>query len=206
MHYCRKKLYAKWAGQWVNHEYCPYRVELSTLHWRYNDHDGVSNHQPHGCLLSRLFRRRSRKTSKLRVTGLWVENSPGPVNSSHKGPVTRKMFPFDDVIMYSIHWPHHVHSFAAFRCLAINIQHNKTRLCDHEELINYVVELKLSQCILAVSGNVFYYRRRALANYGVRSQESFIQCIVVVSGNVFYYRGRAFANYGVRSQESFIRA
>ena len=26
-------------------------------------------------------------------------NSPGPVNSPHKGPVTRKMFPFDDVIM-----------------------------------------------------------------------------------------------------------
>ena len=25
----------------------------------------------------------------------------GPVNSPHKGPVTRKMFPFDDVIMYS---------------------------------------------------------------------------------------------------------
>ena len=25
--------------------------------------------------------------------------SPGPVNSPHKGPVTRKMFPFDDVIM-----------------------------------------------------------------------------------------------------------
>ena len=24
----------------------------------------------------------------------------GPVNSPHKGPVTRKMFPFDDVIMY----------------------------------------------------------------------------------------------------------
>ena len=24
---------------------------------------------------------------------------PGPVNSPHKGPVTRKMFPFDDVIM-----------------------------------------------------------------------------------------------------------
>ena len=24
-----------------------------------------------------------------------------PVNSPHKGPVTRKMFPFDDVIMYS---------------------------------------------------------------------------------------------------------
>ena len=35
-------------------------------------------------------RRRSKKTSKPRVTG----------NSLHKGPVTRKMFPFDDVIMF----------------------------------------------------------------------------------------------------------
>ena len=68
---------------------------------RHNDHDGVSNHQPHSCLLNRLFRRRSKKTSKLRVTGLCVGNSPGPVNSPHKGPVTRKMFPFDDVIMCS---------------------------------------------------------------------------------------------------------
>ena len=40
-----------------------------------------------------------KKTSKLRVTGLCAGNSPGPVNSPHKGPVTRKMFPFDDVIM-----------------------------------------------------------------------------------------------------------
>ena len=32
----------------------------------------------------------------------------GPVNSPHKWPVTRKMFPFDDVIMYSLmsgEWP-----------------------------------------------------------------------------------------------------
>ena len=70
-----------------------------TLQWRHNDHDGVSNHQPHACLLNRLFRRRSKKTSMLRVTGLCVGNSPGPVNSPQR-PVTRKMFPFDDVIMY----------------------------------------------------------------------------------------------------------
>ena len=50
---------------------------IKTLHWRHNDHDGVSNHQPHGCLLNRLFRRRSKKTSKLRVTGLCAGNSPG---------------------------------------------------------------------------------------------------------------------------------
>ena len=75
-------------------------LNSTTLHWRHNDHDGVSNHQPHGCLLNRLFRRRSKKTSKLRVIGLGcVGNSPGPVNSPHKEPVTRKMFPFDDVIM-----------------------------------------------------------------------------------------------------------
>ena len=73
--------------------------QFNALHWRHNDHDSVSNHQPHRCLLNRLFRRRSKKTSKLRVTGLCVGNSPGPVNSPHKGPVTRKMFPFDDVIM-----------------------------------------------------------------------------------------------------------
>ena len=72
---------------------------LWSLQWRHNGHDGVSNHQPRGCLLNRLFRRRSKKTPKLRVTGLCVGNSPGPVYSSHKGPVTRKMFPFDDVIM-----------------------------------------------------------------------------------------------------------
>ena len=28
---------------------------LDTLQWRHNDHDGVSNHQPHGCLLNGLF-------------------------------------------------------------------------------------------------------------------------------------------------------
>ena len=78
-------------------------TRMNTLRWRHNDHDGVSNHQPHGCLLNRLFRRRSKKTSKLRVTGLCAGNSPGPVNPPHKGPVTRKMLPFDDVIMRWYH-------------------------------------------------------------------------------------------------------
>ena len=69
------------------------------VQWRHNDHDGVSNHQPRGCLLNRLFRRRSKKTSKLRVAGICAENSPGPVKSPHKGPATRKTFLFDNVIM-----------------------------------------------------------------------------------------------------------
>ena len=70
-----------------------------SLQWRHNGHDNVSNHQPHDCLLNRLFRCRSKKTSKLRITGFCAGNSPGPVNSPHKWPVTRKVFPFDNVIM-----------------------------------------------------------------------------------------------------------
>ena len=47
-----------------------------TLHWRHNGRDGVSNLQPHHCLFNHLFRRRSKKTSKRRVTGFCEGNSP----------------------------------------------------------------------------------------------------------------------------------
>ena len=53
--------------------------------------------------------RRSKKTSKLASLAFvwWIHR--WPVNSPHKGPVTRKMFPFDDVIVYIIetetNWP-----------------------------------------------------------------------------------------------------
>ena len=50
---------------------------MVTLQWRHNEHDSVSNHQPRDCFLNRLFGRRSKKTSKLRVTGLCVGNSEG---------------------------------------------------------------------------------------------------------------------------------
>ena len=51
------------------------KSEMS-LQWHHNGHDGVSNHQPHDCLLNRLFRCRSKKTSKLHIIGLCVGNSP----------------------------------------------------------------------------------------------------------------------------------
>ena len=76
--------------------------------WRHNEHDGISNHQCLDCLLNRLFRPRSKKTSKFCITGLCEGNS------QHKGPVKRKMFPFDDFIMVltykesatQIYWPY----------------------------------------------------------------------------------------------------
>ena len=60
-----------------------------TLRWRHIERDSVSSHQPHDCLLNGLFRRRSKKTTKLRVTGLCVGNSPGPCPgiAMIKGPV-----------------------------------------------------------------------------------------------------------------------
>ena len=62
----------------ISHSYCMgvAAFKLHPLQWRHNEHDSVSNHHSHDCLLNRLFRRRS-KTSKLRFTGLCVGNSPG---------------------------------------------------------------------------------------------------------------------------------
>ena len=40
------------------------------LQWRHNEHYGVIKHQPHDCLLNRLFKAQIKETSKLRVTGL----------------------------------------------------------------------------------------------------------------------------------------
>ena len=72
-----------------------------TLQWRHNGHDSVSNHQPHDCLLSRFFRRRSKKTSKLRVTGLCAGNSPAT------GEFPAQMASNAENV--SIWWRHHVY-------------------------------------------------------------------------------------------------
>ena len=52
-------------------------ISAISLLWRHNGRVSVSNHQPHDCLLNRLFRRRSKRISKLSVTGLCAGNSPG---------------------------------------------------------------------------------------------------------------------------------
>ena len=72
---------------------------IASLPWRHNGCDGVSNHQPHDCLLNRLFGRRSKKTSKLRVTGLCAGNSPVAGEFSHKMP--------NNAERVSIWWRHH---------------------------------------------------------------------------------------------------
>ena len=79
-----------------------YTISFSTsfpLLWRHNGRDGVSNHQPHDCLLNGSFRRRSKKTSKLRVIGLCPGIHRSPVNSPHKWPCNAQNV--------SIWWRHH---------------------------------------------------------------------------------------------------
>ena len=71
-----------------------------SLHWRHNGRDGVSNHQLHYCWLNPLFRRKSKKTSKLRVIGLCEGNSPGT------GEFPVQMASYAENV--SIWWRHHV--------------------------------------------------------------------------------------------------
>ena len=81
-------------------------IMATSLHWRHNGHDGISNHQPHHCLLNRLFGRRSKKTSKLRVTGLCAGNSPGTVEfPAHMASNAENV---------SIWWRHHVRPLYAY--------------------------------------------------------------------------------------------
>ena len=103
----------------------------TSLRWRHNDHAGVSNHQPHGCLLNRLFGRKSKKTSKLRVTGLCAGNSPGT------GEFPAQMASYAENV--SIWWRHHV------RC------HQK-RHCWHFEKSRFSVNIYIYICLFSQEG------------------------------------------------------
>ena len=81
-------------------DYMTWHQYLLSLRWRHNGRDSVSNHQPHNCLLNRLFRCRSKKTLKLRVTCLCAGNSPGA------GEFPAQMA--SNAKNVSIWWRHHV--------------------------------------------------------------------------------------------------
>ena len=79
---------------WIAYKICI----IASLHWRQNERDGASNHRPLKSLLNRLLRRRKHQSpgslAFVREIHRW------PVDSLHKGSVTKEMFPFDDVIMW----------------------------------------------------------------------------------------------------------
>ena len=98
-HVCISSWHAYWSLQ-------------NALRWRHNELDGVSDHQPHDCLLNRLFGRRSKRTSKLRVTGLCAGNSPGT------GEFSAQMASNAENV--SIWWRHHGLHYKDHRCLHIS--------------------------------------------------------------------------------------
>ena len=76
-------------------------TENNSSQWHHNGRDGVSNHQTHHCLpnlYSGADQRKQQSSASLAfVQGIhW-----SPVNTLHKWPVTRKMFPFDAIIMWT---------------------------------------------------------------------------------------------------------
>ena len=85
-----------------------------TLQWRHHERNGVSNHQPHGCLLDRYSRRKLKKMSKLGVTGLCVGNSP--VTGEFRAQRT------SNAQNGSICWRHHYLGSISFRPVWISIR------------------------------------------------------------------------------------
>ena len=75
---------------------------VETLQWCHNERDCISNQRRLNCLLSHLFRHRSRKTSKLCVTGLCEGNSPVT------GEFPAQMTSNEENV--SIWWSHHENS------------------------------------------------------------------------------------------------
>ena len=70
----------------------------TSLQRRHNGRDGVSNHNRLDFLLYCLFRRRSKKTSKLRVTGLCEGNPPVTGGFLSQRISNAEIFPSDDLI------------------------------------------------------------------------------------------------------------
>ena len=92
---------------------------FASLQWRQNEHNGVSNHQPRDCLYSTVYSGADQRKLQSSASLAFVRGiHRWPVNSPHKRPVTRKMFPFDDVIMCCQKKPmghvNHLHALYVF--------------------------------------------------------------------------------------------
>ena len=76
---------------------------LYSLQWRHNDHRGVSNHLNSTVCSTVFFKLTSKKTSNPALLYFTEESTANQwIPLAHKGPATRKTFPWDDVIMYDL--------------------------------------------------------------------------------------------------------
>ena len=111
---------------------CGESIERSiTLQWRHNESDGISKHRHPDCLLSRLLSRRSKKTSKLRLTGLCEGNSPVT------GEFPAQMA--SDAEDVSIWWRHHIFVVGGGSlCIVSVVQIGN--ICEKNTKMNYIWE------------------------------------------------------------------
>ena len=116
-HICTLKRQLSWRQLWCRR--LQGRLSSSSQSHR-NERAGVSSHRRLDCLLSCLLRRRSKETSKFCVSGIFEGNSPVTGDFRHKGLVTRKMCPFDDIIMDSVQWRHVYSCFSMHICIHIS--------------------------------------------------------------------------------------
>ena len=115
--------------------------ESSSLQWRHNEHSGVQNHLRLDCLLYRLFRCRSKKTPKFRVTSLCEGNSPG----TDEFPTQRA----SNEENVSIWWRHHV-TWCIQKQISFHHWMTYTRLFESFDLYSIwiIVMLVWRSCIL----------------------------------------------------------
>ena len=83
----------------------------TALQWRHNKGDDFSNHLCLHCLLNRLFRHRSKKHQRSAPLAFVRGIHRWPTDSPHKGPVTRKIFPFQGwirqfILLFQLHLSH----------------------------------------------------------------------------------------------------
>ena len=87
-------------------------INKEPLQWRHNESNGISHHQPHDCLLNHYTSRKSKKTSKLRITDLCAGNSPVPGEFPAQRASNAENVP--------IWWCHHVILFSGVTVDAVD--------------------------------------------------------------------------------------
>ena len=116
--------YLSWLRYW--HRGSRNNRQLESLQRRHNGRDGVSKSTASPVFTQPLFGRRSKKTSKLRVTGLCVGNSQGT------GEFPAQMASNAENV--SIRWRHHIH-----KELMIKPQHDNNEMETLSFWLNFLV-------------------------------------------------------------------
>ena len=119
---------------------------VNSLQWRHKEHDSVSNHQPHNCLLNGLFRHGSKKTSKLHATGLCEVNSP----VTGEFPAQRA----SNAENVSVWWRHHMFNLAIVEVFTNSIPYTDGLVQDCSFTWSFMVTIYLSWSVQLWSRSV----------------------------------------------------